>query len=379
MSNGRRYYITENGGNTYISYYAGTVTDAGATLETSAITNYIRAEYSYNDTVYINKGEDDIAELLSSSINDPAKDTAIRVQDVQSGDEQMGLLGHRFYPYTTQLLLWDGASTLADRKIDFGKGRASVLGFIDGIWVGVIDENLTGDNAIFSEEANGEYSLAIKYPVGSGTNTLLRLRAETNTNGVIMPVRAKYNEAMLFYARIPADVIPTTYKQGIFAIGKSRADSPLAVSLLLDTGTLGLVEGYYSFGHHHYLAHNEDGSISRLNPPSGTYDITCVYETLMFGYDTPYTKQFNGIAVTTDELPTSATVTAKYRFDENDSWTTLGTSSTDGDEHHVFTKASGLPIGEFQEIQFRVEVLGNAPVKGIHVSYTETDSLPFTL
>ena len=379
MSNDRRYYLTTNGGDTYITYYAGTVTDAGATFETSEITSYIRAEYAYNDSVYTNKDESDVVELLTTSISDPATNTAIRVKDIQSGDEQVGLFGHRFYPYTAQLLLWDGASILADRKIDFGKGRATCLGFIDGVWVGVVDENITGDNTIFNEEANGEYALSIKYPVGSGTNTLLRLKGETNTNGVVMPLRAKFRDSMLFYARIPADAVPTTYRQGIWAIGKARPDSPLAVSLLLDTGSLGLVEGYYSFGHHHYFAHNEDGSISRLDTPTGTYDVTAIYETLMFGYDTPYMKQFNGIAVTTEDLPASATITAKYRFDENDSWTTLGTSSTDGDEHHVFTKAGGISIGEFQEIQFRIEVLGNAPIKGIHISYTETDSLPFTL
>jgi hypothetical protein len=370
----RRWYATTNGGNTYISYWNPTVTDAAATLETFVIDDKLIVEHAFDDNVYINTGTDDAVRINTTSVTDPAKDTAIYINDIHSGDEQIGLFGHRFYPFRAQLLLWDSASSLADQKIEFGKGRGTVLGNPAGVWVGVVNENVTETGGPFDEEANGDYAFSIKYAAAGGARTLFRMTAPTNSNGVLMPTRASYKGAMLFYGRIPQDETPTTYKQGIFAVGKTRENSPLAVSLLLDTTSLGLVENYYSFGHHHYFAHNEDGSISRLDTPTGTYDVTAVYETLMFGSSSPHEKQLGGISVHTEDLPASATVTVKYRTDEHDDWTELGSSAVDGTQIHSFTSDT---LGSFQEIQFRVEVLGNAPVKNVYICLNELDTTPY--
>ena len=379
--NNRVYWVTTNGGSTWVTSFAGTVTDNFAEILTYEQNTDQRmvSEFAVNAEHYGTKRDNNLDLIDTSSVTVDTKTTGINVSDIQSGDAYLGIFGWRTSPNYAQMLLWDTASALVDQNIEFGKGRGVAVGYVSGVWVGIVDESITDYSAVLQREDNGKPALSIKYASGGTATTLLRLYGATNTNGVVKPTRGKYLDAMLFEATIPQDVTPTTYKRGIWAVGKS-GDNPLAVSLLLDSDTLGTIEGYHTFGTHHFFAHAGDGSISRLDDfTTGTYDITCVYETLMFGYDSPYVKQFNGIAVTTEDLPASATVTAKYRFDENDSWTTLGTSSTDGDEHHVFTKASGLPIGEFQEIQFRIEVLGNAPVKGIHISYTETDSLPFTL
>jgi len=162
--------------------------------------------------------------------------------------------------------------------------------------------------------------------------------------------------------------------EGIWAVGRRNVNSPLAVSLLMDTSGLGQMDGYFGFGYHHFFAHGGDGSVSRLDDHvSGTFDVTATYESLMFGSDTPYKKQLNGVTVVTEDLPAGATVVLKYRLDTDDSWTTIGTSDTDGKEKHMFTKN----IDDFQEIQLRVEVLGKVSVKGIHVSLTETDDLVY--
>lgn len=381
----RPMWVTTDSSSTWVSSYSGgAVTDNTAEIINAASTDStgdqkMVVEFAVNAEYYGTKRDNNLDLLDQSSVTADVKTTGIEVSDIQTGDAYLGIFGWRRYPHNAQMLLWDTASALVDQNVNFGKGKGVALGHVNGTWVGIVDENLTDYDSIFLEESNGRPSLAIKYVSGGSAIPLIRMYAATNTNAVLKPTRGSYLGAMLFEATIPQDVTPTTYKRGIWAVGKS-GDNPLAVSLLLDSDTLGTIEGYHTLGTHHFFAHAGDGSISRLDDfTTGTYDITCVYETLMFGYDTPYTKQFNGIAVTTEDLPASATVTAKYRFDENDSWTTLGTSSTDGDEHHVFTKAGGSPIGEFQEIQFRIEVLGNAPVKGIHISYTETDSLPFTL
>lgn len=376
----RLYFITEDSGNTYVSFWNySTVTDAGATLETFTQEYNHIAEYAFDDKIYSNAISTDAISLNDASITDPAKDTGARITDIESGDEQIGLIGYTFYPYKGRLLLWDSASSLIDKNIDFGNGIPRAVGFPEGTWVGVVDEGLTTINSQATETANGSYKMRIKYAsTGARAKNLYCIEAKTQTNADIRPIRGRWNEAMIFYARVPQDATPTTYKAGVFAVGRSRADSPLAVSVLLDTTDLGSIEGVHSFGSHFFFAHNADGSVSRLDDlTSGTYDVTCIYESLMLGSNSPFLKEFKGLSVMTEDLPSGASVVAKYRFNEDDSWTTLATSSTTGKEVHNFTRAAGVPIGKFKEMQVRIEVTGNAPIKGIFATLVETDDLPF--
>jgi len=375
-SNSLLYWATTNAGTTYITRYGGTTTDNHATLQSFAITTQpIISEYAFDDKIYYNTGATDVDRLDGSTITDSAQPTKMRISDIQSGDEQLGLFGFRFFPYRSQLLLWDSASSLLDQKIELGKGIVKAGGRPSGTWVAVIDENLSELPSIFREEANGRHGLAIKYITGNSAETLLRLSAATDTNGLILPTRGMYKDAMLFYARIPQDATPTTYKEGIWAVGRRNAASPLAVSLLLDTTSLGSIQGYYEFGNHHYFSHAGDGSISRLG--TTTYDVAAVYETLMFGSnELNNSKQFSGVSILTENLPSGGSVVLKYRTDEDSAWTTVGTSSTVGTQRHNFTSVSGVPIGEFREMQFRVEITGNAPMKEFVFDYEVLSDKP---
>lgn len=371
-------FVTTNGGTTYLSQWTGGgVTDNYHTLKSGSVTQKLVTELSFADNVYATNDQSEIVQI-AGSVTDPAKDTALTVSDIQTGDEQVGLFGYRFHPSFAQLLLWDSGSTLADQSIEFGPGRGRVLGYPSGVWIGVVDENMTIQGSEFDEVSNDSHAMAVKTPNGrGGASSIYRKYAQTDTNGIIMPTRAYYRDSMLWYARIPEDATPTTYTEGIYACGRCKPDSPLAVSILMDTSSLGEVISMYGTGQHYFFAHSDDGSVSRLDAPGGTYDVTAVYESLFVGHDSPYLKTLNGIGVTTEDLPSGASVVVKYRTDENDSWTTMGTSDTDGDERHYFTKAEGSVIGGFTEIQFRVEITGKAPIKHIHIDITETDNLPY--
>lgn len=373
-----QFFITTNAGDTFLSKHnGGTITDNYDTLDaTAALSGSEKAvvEFAPDAIQYASKANLNILSIDGATGTDDVFTTAMFVADIQSSDEFIGLFGYRFSPNFAQLLIWDLGSTLADQKIEFGKGRGKALGYISGTWVGIVDENLGDGASSWTEEENGLHSFAVKYAVGNSAETLTRVYGKTYTNGKVMPNRGKYRDAMLFEARVPTDANGTTFKGGIWAVGRANGNSPLALSHLLDTESLGSIQAYHTFGSHHFFAHGGDGSISRLDDfTSGTYDVTAVYETLMFGADTPNYKKLKGISVLTEDLPASATVTVKYRFDEDDSWTTLGTSSTDGDEIHNFTGT----LGNFQEIQFRVELLGNAPIKNVYVSLEELDTTPY--
>lgn len=376
-----QFFVTTNAGDTFLSRHnGGTVTDNYATLDsTAALSGSEKAvvEFAPDALLYFTRVNTDASSINGTTIGVSAKTTGAFLTDIQAGDEQVGLFGYRFSPNYAQLLIWDTESLLVDQNIEFGKGRGKALGYLSGTWVGIVDENLASGDTSYNEEQNGKYAFAVKYANGGSAETLVRIYGKTNTNGKVMPCRGKYNDAMLFEARVPTDAGGTTFKEGIWAVGKSSAGIP-SLSLLLDTAELGSIEAYYTFGDHHFFAHAGDGSISRLdNFTSGTYDVAAVYETLFYGADTPNEKTLNGISVITENLPASGSVVVKYRTDENDSWTTLGTSSTTGTQVHSFTRTSSGPIGNFTEIQFRVEVTGNAPVKNIYTSLEELDTVPY--
>jgi hypothetical protein len=184
---------------------------------------------------------------------------------------------------------------------------------------------------------------------------------------------------MLWYTRIATNTGATEYREGIWACGKGNINDPLAVSVLLDTGSLGEVSTFKAFGQHMLFVHGGDGSISRLDSfDDGTFDVPATYESLVFGGDTPFLKELDGVSIVTEDLPSGASVAVSYRTDLNSSWTLMDTSSTAGQRKHNFTRVAGVPIGKFQEIQFKVVVTGKVQVKNILVAMTEFDDLPFS-
>jgi hypothetical protein len=336
----------------------------------------------FDDTIYATKGgvATGLSRISGATFTATQKTTSLTPADYQSGNEQYGIFGYRTTPSRAQLLLWDSASSLIDQKIEFGAGRGYAVGYPSGYWVGVVNEGLdVSESSLLDEQSNDTAAMSIKVASGRTAEKIYRIYAPTTTNGKIMPTRAVYRDAMLFYARVPIDATPTEYRQGLWAVGKCQMDSPLAVSVPFDTSSLGVVNHVHNFGNHYYFIHADDGSISRLDTPDGTYDVPATIETLIYGADTPYLKQFEGISILTENLPASGSVVVSYRTDLDDSWTTLGTSSTTGTQTHNFTRASGVPIGKFREIQFKIVATGKIVLKSYFVAITELDNLPFSV
>lgn len=392
-SGSRLYFVTSNGGNTYLSYYTTSTTDGAATLQSSAITRPIVSETALDENTYITTGASDIAKIGTSSVTDPACDTTSFLTDIQAGDAQMGFIGLTSSTATlnkdpqAMFGVWDLTANPNETIYQYmiGTGYPFALGRDGSSWLialaqGLATESLSAGLGIDQTEiSNGRPSLDILLTSGAQTERLLRINASVITNAAFRPVRGTYSGAMLFYAKLPTDASGTTFKQGIWAVGRRNSTSPIALSLLLDMDDLGSLQGYYTFGNHHFFAHSGDGSVSRLDSPTGTYDVTATYESLVFGSENPLKKIFKGLSVLTENLPSGASVVAKYRTDTDDAWTTIATSSTTGTQRHNFTQTSSGPIGSFQEIQFRIEVTGNAAIKNITLSYEETDDLSFSL
>ena len=299
------------------------------------------------------------------------------VHDIESGDYQVGYVGNTPRPTSSQAVLWDTASLLADQNINLGLGRAVVLGYPGNLWTAVMDESLglVGGSQF---ENNGTPSMSIRVLSGETPETLYRIFAPTNTNGVIETMRGAYRDAMTWYARIPTNSAGTEFRQGIWAFGKGDIKSQMGASVLLNTEPLGLIENAQWNGFELWFCHNEDGSVSRLdNFETGTYDVPATIETLVYGAQSPYLKQFEGMTINTSSLPAGGEVTVEYRVDRNTTWQPLSTSDTVGTQRHSFTGTAGESIGRFQEIQFRITLLGKLELTNIFLEITETDDIPY--
>jgi hypothetical protein len=380
------FWITTAGTTTYISrQVSGSITDKYATIIAAVPTNISKklvTERSFLDASvqYVNKGglDSGVTSIDGSTVTINAKTTDGIPDDIQSGNDVIGLATNISFPSRAQLLLWDSASLLIDQKNNFGSGRIHALGYPSNFWVGVVNEGLDAGVGGLTEQANGDASMSIKVASGGTTELLYRITGATNTNGEIIPIRGIYRDAMTFYARVPQDATPTTYHEGVWAVGKADVSSPLAISIPLDTGSLGVIESICNFGNHWYFIHGGDYSISRLDDMNtGTFDVPATIETLIYGAESPYQKELNGVSIVTEDLPSGASVVCKYRIDENSAWTTMGTSNTTGTRRHSFTKAAGVVIGKFQEIQFQFTLTGRIVVKNLQVVITETDNLPY--
>jgi hypothetical protein len=369
-------FITINGSKTYIGEYASSTWNPQlAEVWPFAITNPLSgrmiAEVGPDGAVYTQRihGAANIWKLDGSPAS--AKTTSVFPYDLQRGGDQLGYIGVSLdNQRNSVLVLWDTAGTLADQRVELSSGTGRSLGYVDGAWICVTDVNER------SYTDAGEPSFLVQYVSGSVPIHIAKVYGKSTTGKKLQPVRTQFRGAHLFEAKLATNTEGTEFKQGIWAVGRATANSPFALSLLYDTTNLGAIEDMKMYDNYAYFIHGDNYSISRTdNIQTGTYDETAVYESLWFGSDTPNEKNFNGISIHTEELPSGATIEVKYRFDDDDSWTSFGTHTTANQQIHNFTAST--PIGTFKEIQFRVEVTGNAPIKNIYISLDELDTTPY--
>lgn len=374
-------YPASNAGNLIIGKN-GASAYATITPGTSVITSTDRysAEKAFNGVTYVtNSSFSNVRSLTSTAFSD-AKSIGGTGRDLASGDYTVGVAQSLTSPTGGSVLIWDAASLLADQNIRLNNTRPLAIGYVNGGWT-IANETGLYENSTVSGGGNGVSSIAVNYISGESTYKLWEYRgypAAQFTENDMFSVKGNYQGTAMFHARMATDSGQTTFISGVFAVGNNRPDSPVAVSQLLNTSSLGVVETVYNSGRRFYFAHGLDGSVSRLQRfDTGTYDVPAVIETLIYGSESPYQKELNGMAVVTENLPSGASIKAEYRTDVDSSWTELATSSTVGKQKHVFTRASGTPIGKFQEIQFRITATGKITIKNIKFDLTETDDLSF--
>lgn len=267
------------------------------------------------------------------------------------------------------VFLWDRDSSLVtiSDKIDWGAGDLQILEDLQGELVGVTEEDLSGGNDIGN--------IAIKVYSGGAVRTIKEIKEKAVagfTGGDVLPDKVIVNNKLYFYATIATEIGGLS---GIWVIGRKNRDYPLAITLdFIEeevSATVPSVQGIARTKNMWWIAHSDDGSINRMTD-TDTYTQTSIYESQKFNQgDISMNKKLIGVTVMTVPLPTAGQIVLKYKKDEETSYTTIFTNTTDNSIRKSALNISGVTLPEFKEIQFKIESTGGAEVTGLKFKYED--------
>lgn len=274
--------------------------------------------------------------------------------------------------------LWDRDTSLAtlSESIDWGTGVLKILNTLDGYLIGISD--IGGASTTILDRD----SIEIKVYNG-GTPQLLgqiSTRKQTSsTPDAVINEKVNFIRGRKMYFSLSISGGGTSPSMnGLWAIGKNNAGQfaynieRIATTDNSETGVLAAS----IIGNYCAMVHTAVGTVT-ISTSSATesaiFTATSTYETTIKNLgDSSIKKKLIGVSVMTEPLPSSGSVTLKYRKDEdiNDEasgWTTIFTNTTDDSISHsaINIESSGANLPEFKEIQFQILSTGGAVITGL--------------
>lgn len=260
--------------------------------------------------------------------------------------------------------LWDLNASLPtlSESIDFGEGNIRIIEEIDGILVGV---SVTPNNSF-------DDIIAFRYYAGGSTaQTFLQMVSDSTTVTPIPLAKMKKNNYLFFLMHI---VIDGATHQGLWKLGRRTPGEPFSLTFdrspnndtAIDIANA--LNGFTFFGDYAFISYINASSAWALSKTDdqANYTATAILETtIQNGGDSGRSKKLIGVTTMMEALPTAGQVVLKYKKDEETSFTTIFTETTDST-----IRRSEANFGfEFKEITFRVESTGGAAITGIRYKY----------
>jgi hypothetical protein len=181
------------------------------------------------------------------------------------------------------------------------------------------------------------------------------------------------NNRMYWVASVPFDQstsTESTFNLGIWGFGRKSegSDFSLWIDYIepdIDTSNY-LISSFGAAGEYYFINHSNDGSIEKTDD-TANFTHTSVYQTQILNHgNSALRKKPKGVTVYFDPLPTAGQVFLKYRKDEETSYTTIFTHTTDNSMSHsaINIESSGATFPDYNEIQYRIESTGGAEITG---------------
>lgn len=273
---------------------------------------------------------------------------------------------------TSKVFLWNLTSPDVQEAIDWGEGELRVLETIEGMLVGVTDRYL--NNATGA----GRGSMIIQAYQGGTPQVVKEVFTQALVGKTLPLSKATKNNRLFFAAKIMTNSAGTEYHEGIWSFGRKNTGYRYTLTLdIIDenVNTSG-IQAFGTAANYFFVAHSGDGSIDKTND-AATYAFTSILETQIFDFDRPGAdKRLETVEVTYRKLAAGETVTAKYRWDDATSWTTIGSDAVDDSKSRSFIniESTGDNFASGKELQLRLESTGGAEITGycIEASVFET-------
>lgn len=269
------------------------------------------------------------------------------------------------YNGVSKVFLWNLTSSDVQEVIDWGEGELRILENIEGMLIGVTDRYL--NNATGA----GKGSMIIQSYSGGSPQVEKEVFTQALSGKTIPLSKATRNNRLFWAAKIMTNSAGTEYNEGLWSFGRKNALYPFALSLdIIDENidTDG-IQGFGTAANYFFITHSNDGTIDKTNDAS-TYAFTSEYTSQIINFgDAGVEKQLLGISITTAPLPASSTVTVSYRIDDDTSYTTIGTMTTQGEVSRdiVNVESTGADFAAFKEIQFKIQSTGGAEITGFKI------------
>ena len=259
--------------------------------------------------------------------------------------------------------LWDRDATLATLSdvINWGSETLQIIEEIDGLLIGI---SYAGNNTIRNNQR-----VVFRYLNGSNASKFREYTAGSGT--IVLPIaKRKENNRLYFLMQLS---INGSTREGVWSIGRTRDEwtvtherTPNNDTALAGSNTL---YDFFLVGDYMFITYLTSGSVgmSKTNDQS-SFTATSIYESKIFNDgDASLKKKLIGATVMFEALPAAGSVVLKYKKDEETSYTTIFTDTTDNDISHsaVNIESSGASLPEYKEISFRIESTGGAVITGL--------------
>ncbi len=266
----------------------------------------------------------------------------------------------------SKVFLWNLSSDLFQETIEWGEGELRILENVEGLLVGVTDRYLNNSTGA------GRGSMIVQGYSGGSAQVLKEIFTKKLTGKTIPISKAVKNNRLFWAAKIMTNDAGTTYNEGIWSFGRKNSQYPFTLTLDIIDENID-TDGIQAFGtaaNFFFITHSDDGSIDKTDD-TATYSFTSVYESQIFDFGDPsVAKQLQKFSLYTAPIPTSGSITVKYKIDGDTSFTTIGTLTTVGalSRDFINIESTGDSFRSFKEIQFQItSVTGGAEITGYEI------------
>lgn len=270
----------------------------------------------------------------------------------------------------SKVFLWDMILADISESIDFGNGALNVLENIDGTLVGI------------SATSNSSFNIIpelIFRTYESGNSRIFKKIRSESTTLTLYKTKAKQGSKLYFAVSLTLDGV---VQHSLMVMGKNQSNSfSISFDRLPNNGTAlsGLIDGFDIIGDYLWVAYDSSGAINRTNDQPVYSSATAALNTQKFnGGDINILKTLVGVDVFTAPMTSGQQVVVKYKADSDSGFNrTIYTNTKTGivNREGITLEPAETNLGDFHEIQFRIESTGGAVITGYKFVWEEIKTL----